>query len=365
MGRPTKRGLKFFSFDTDFFENDKIQLIEAEFGNNGSHILIRLLAKIYKEGYFYQWGRDQCLLLDRATGREYGTELINKIVDACVQRNFFDKSLYDKYSILTSPEVQYRYSIGVAKRTDIVIIEEYWLIDDEPNCEFEWIKLVANSDGIVIPIFNESEPILSEIDEQTIQEANNDNEPQINYRKKLTSSELLPEETPYIRLDKIIESTTTTTTQNLKNFDHTLFLNNHIIKNHSRLYLEFSDLLNNEWHERLMTKYEKDDLIEALSQMNNKMQSGKYFCLGTTIETWTNTIVRRKQKDKFKGNPNEQNNAKSGSSSTRRSNSRNDGQASTVKYPSCSDGRHPGDLPLEEYARAKAAAKAKRDRETA
>jgi len=55
MGRSNKKGLDYFPMNVDFFEDDKLQLIEAEFGLKGSVVAIRLLCKIYKEGYFYQW----------------------------------------------------------------------------------------------------------------------------------------------------------------------------------------------------------------------------------------------------------------------------------------------------------------------
>lgn len=371
MARPTKQGLEYFSFDTDFFDNAKIRLIEAEVGHKGISILIRLLCQVYKEnGYFYEWTARRRLLFSASVGFPCGQDnkrsLVDEVIDSSLRWDFFDYTAYCGYNILISAEIQTRYSEAVVRRQKIKIVKEYWLLDDQPSCTIEWTNCAAKSDRNTIPKTEQSKIINDNINTfnvcnnsyTEIISENEQNEPIINVCNNSINDNINPQ-------SKSKSNITTTTTQNLKNYDHSLFLNNHIIKNHSRLYLEFSDLLNNDWHERLMTKYEKEDLIEALSQMNNKMQSGKYFCLGTTIETWTNTIVKRKQKDQFKGNPNEQNNAKSGSSSTRRSNSRNDGQSSTVKYPSCSDGRHPGDFAPEEYARAKAAAKAKRDRETA
>ena len=32
MARPRKQGIDYFPFDVDFFEDDKVALIEAEFG---------------------------------------------------------------------------------------------------------------------------------------------------------------------------------------------------------------------------------------------------------------------------------------------------------------------------------------------
>lgn len=58
-------GLDYFPMNVDFFEDDKIELIEAEFGIKGSILAVKLLCKIYKEGYFYKWGEDECLLFQR------------------------------------------------------------------------------------------------------------------------------------------------------------------------------------------------------------------------------------------------------------------------------------------------------------
>jgi hypothetical protein len=43
MARPSKTGIDYFPFDIDFFNDDKIQLIEAEFGIKGGYIAVRLL----------------------------------------------------------------------------------------------------------------------------------------------------------------------------------------------------------------------------------------------------------------------------------------------------------------------------------
>ena len=42
-------GIDYFSFNVDFFDDDKLALIEGEFGIKGAYIAIRLLCKIYKK----------------------------------------------------------------------------------------------------------------------------------------------------------------------------------------------------------------------------------------------------------------------------------------------------------------------------
>jgi hypothetical protein len=93
----------------DFFEDDKIQLIEAEFGTKGVCVAIRLLCKVYKNGYFYQWGGDECLLLSKQIGDGIVPNLVEEIVKGLVRRSFFDKGVFDSFRILTSRGIQRRY----------------------------------------------------------------------------------------------------------------------------------------------------------------------------------------------------------------------------------------------------------------
>lgn len=116
MARPRKIGLDYFPLDVDFFEDDKIQIIEAEFGTKGVIVAIRLLCKVYKNGYFYQWGGDECLLLSKQIGDGIVPNLVEEIVKGLVRRSFFDKGVFDSFRILTSRGIQRRY-LEAAGRT--------------------------------------------------------------------------------------------------------------------------------------------------------------------------------------------------------------------------------------------------------
>lgn len=50
---PRKKGLEYFSIDTDIEINDKIALIEAKRGAVGFTIIIKLLIKIYGDNGYY------------------------------------------------------------------------------------------------------------------------------------------------------------------------------------------------------------------------------------------------------------------------------------------------------------------------
>lgn len=123
-------GIDFFPFSVDFFEDDKIALTEAEFGIKGSYLAVRFLCKIYKfEGYFYQWGRDQCLLFAKSLGEGFSSKLVEEVVQGLIRRGFFDKAVYDSFKVLTSRGMQYRY-FEACKRRQIVNINKELLLAD-------------------------------------------------------------------------------------------------------------------------------------------------------------------------------------------------------------------------------------------
>lgn len=69
---PRKRGLEYFSIDTDIELNDKIALIEAKHGAIGFTVLIKLLIKIYGDnGYYYDWNERTKLIFSRRINLDY------------------------------------------------------------------------------------------------------------------------------------------------------------------------------------------------------------------------------------------------------------------------------------------------------
>lgn len=123
-------GLEYFPFAVDFFEDDKIALVEAEFGLKGSAIAVRLLCKIYaSEGYFYRWGRAECQLLAKRAGADISPRLVEEVVMGLVRCSFFDKGVFDQFGILTSRGIQMRFFEAVRRRKSVKVIREILLVD--------------------------------------------------------------------------------------------------------------------------------------------------------------------------------------------------------------------------------------------
>ncbi len=133
MPRPIKEGLDYFELDCQM--NDKIKLIQAEFGLKGFAIVVKLYQKIYGgHGYYCEWNEDILLLFMSENGLSSDSKnLIKDIVSACIRRNIFSEKLYTTYQILSSSGIQKRYVNAISKRVNAKLKKEYLLISVDKN----------------------------------------------------------------------------------------------------------------------------------------------------------------------------------------------------------------------------------------
>ena len=134
MARPVKEGLDYFELDCHMEE--KVRLIQAEFGLKGFAIVVKLYQKIYGGfGYYCEWNEDSLLLFMSENGVSSRDEknLISEIVTACIRRNIFSEKLFNEFGILTSYGVQKRYLNAVSRREKVELIKEYLLISVGKN----------------------------------------------------------------------------------------------------------------------------------------------------------------------------------------------------------------------------------------
>lgn len=115
MARQLKEGLKYFSFDVDFFDDEKIGAISGEFGIKGEITAIKLLCAVYRNGYFAVWNEPlKMKLLKSLPG--INSELLDQIVNRLVRWGFFDSSCFSSVKILTSEGIQKRYFEAIKRR---------------------------------------------------------------------------------------------------------------------------------------------------------------------------------------------------------------------------------------------------------
>lgn len=133
MARPYKTGLDYFELDCNL--DEKIRLIQAEYGLKGFAVVVLFFKEIYGgQGYYMSWDRERLLLLVSENGIADGdANLIWEISQACIRRGIFSAELFEKYQILTSKGIQKRYFRAVARRGKVEAKKEYLLIKVTPN----------------------------------------------------------------------------------------------------------------------------------------------------------------------------------------------------------------------------------------
>ncbi len=82
------KGIPYFPTPANFFDEEVMELLEAKFGVLASYIVIRLLCKIYKEGYYISWGKEQNLIFVRKVGGGIKEDMMEKIVDLLLEKEF-------------------------------------------------------------------------------------------------------------------------------------------------------------------------------------------------------------------------------------------------------------------------------------
>ena len=163
-GRQGKVGLDYFELDCHM--DEKIELIEAEYGLKGFAIVVKLYQSIYSGfGYYCEWSPDISVLWACRLGCSHSVgygdvgiesgegslpgfpkNLINEVIAAAIRRDIFSKELFQRYGILTSSGIQKRYLNATSKREKVYMKKEYLLISIPKNSK----NVVINSiyDGI-------------------------------------------------------------------------------------------------------------------------------------------------------------------------------------------------------------------------
>ncbi|HCY77743.1 MAG TPA: hypothetical protein DHV28_17670 [Ignavibacteriales bacterium] len=130
MGRLEKRGLSYFSHDTDMFFDTKMKYIRAKHKLLGYAIYNRLLEIIYSENGYYLDLSDEFIIL---LSDELRIELneLETIINDFLNRELFSKKKYEAHNILTSKRIQENYIRGCERRKSVYLTKEFLLINPE------------------------------------------------------------------------------------------------------------------------------------------------------------------------------------------------------------------------------------------
>ena len=132
-----KEAFDFFPLDVHL--SDKMELIEAEFGLIGFVVIVKLWMRIYgSRGYYCEFDEEVALMFSHKTG--VGVNAVSEILNATFKRGIFDRTLYEKYKILTSKGIQERCMKMCSRRKRFEVEKKYLLISVPISLENVYIK---------------------------------------------------------------------------------------------------------------------------------------------------------------------------------------------------------------------------------
>jgi hypothetical protein len=179
MARPQKAGLDYFPLDVDIDQDDKVAIIEAQHGLVGFGIVVKLLMKIYKNGYYYSWTEKEQLLFSRGVNVDINT--LNEVVSDCIKWGLFSNEVYEKENILTSNGIQLRYLEATTRRQAVKIKKEHLLICSDKVSEYKNLVL----DGVNVDINPNNEVVNVDINPQRREEKSKEEKSKKNSPKQV------------------------------------------------------------------------------------------------------------------------------------------------------------------------------------
>lgn len=128
-----KEGIDYFPLYVAM--DERIELLEADFGIKGFGIFVKLRQRIAdKHGYYAEWSDKIAKIFGKRINES--ASLVSEVVNAAIRENLFDETMYQDFGILTSREIQEEY-LGITKRRNNgkggYIENRYSLVHGEQN----------------------------------------------------------------------------------------------------------------------------------------------------------------------------------------------------------------------------------------
>jgi hypothetical protein len=133
MARTIKRGLDYFPFDVDFFQDIRIRKLIKYQGGKAVTVYALLLCTIYKNGYYAEWDKELPFIISEQSG--YTEAYIQEVIDCCLNIGLLSKVMCESDKVLTSKGIQERYRRICSSSRRNSVIAEYNLIPAEEKTE--------------------------------------------------------------------------------------------------------------------------------------------------------------------------------------------------------------------------------------
>ena len=154
-------GINYFPIQTTFFEGNTQELLEAKHGIKGPYLMMQLLCKIYKEGYYLHWGEEQSMIFAHKLGSDFSKQEVNEMVNTLLEKGFFDEEKYRTDHVLTSEGIQRVWIEATNRRKRDFTKLPYLLIDTVPAEKPQKSQQKETSRAQDVDIFD-AQPALNE-----------------------------------------------------------------------------------------------------------------------------------------------------------------------------------------------------------
>lgn len=124
MARPKIKGLLYFPFDIDFFEDNKIRIVKARYRSDGVMIYLFLLCEIYRQGYYIKADEDFLYIISDELGIDQNK--VKQVLNFLLNKSLFDNTLFSSDKGLNC-SLQKRDTIEMDALQAIPVIENYQL----------------------------------------------------------------------------------------------------------------------------------------------------------------------------------------------------------------------------------------------
>lgn len=170
MARPTKQGLDYYPKDVKSKYDTKFKYVESKNSVIARLVIYELWDLIYGEnGYFLKFDNIQRVLF--LGDLPINENQLSDILNSCFEIELFNKSLYDKFQILTSESIQKRYLEAVGRRAKVTIISDYFLLPKNSYCNINLVNVDINSINVDNNSINDNISTQSKVKESKVKES--------------------------------------------------------------------------------------------------------------------------------------------------------------------------------------------------
>jgi hypothetical protein len=136
MSRTAKKGLTFWRKDAGHIRHKKIRLLVNEFDSDGYWIWSCILDKAYETtGYYLDIKDKDGLELFASEDCKKKVNLVKEVIDGCLRRGLFDKTVYELFGVLTCDYMQEVFLYATYDRrkkgSEFTMNKDWLLIDPE------------------------------------------------------------------------------------------------------------------------------------------------------------------------------------------------------------------------------------------